>query len=129
MEQYYAGGIFTNIHSTGTSGSLGSQLPRYVLPLKFSESGLNQLEMQQIKSGDTVLHLAAVVGEAKCKSDPDQATRINVFAAKELAKQVLEIPNVRLIYVSTGHVYGSQSSPRSEHNETNPQTFYADLKL
>ena len=75
MAQYYIGGFVTNIYSTGASGNLGSLLPKYVLPLKFSESGLNKSELQKINSGDTVLHLAAVVGEAKCMNDPDLPTR------------------------------------------------------
>ena len=97
--------------------------------MKFSENGLNESDLQQIQSGNTVIHLAAVVGEAKCKDNPDLATNINIFAAGLLAEQVLAIPNVRLIYASTGHVYGPSSSPRSEHHDTNPQTFYAELKL
>jgi nucleoside-diphosphate-sugar epimerase len=117
------------IWATGASGIIGSKLPQYVKPLIFNSNGIENNMLQQIQSGDSVVHLAAVVGEAKCKQNPELATNINVLSARKLAEQVLSVPNVQLIYASTGHVYGPANSPRIESDVANPQTLYAELKL
>jgi nucleoside-diphosphate-sugar epimerase len=117
------------IWATGANGIIGSKLPQYVKPLIFNSNGIEINILHQIQSGDTVVHLAAVVGEAKCKQNPGLATDINVLAVRKLAEQVLSVPNVQLIYASTGHVYGPANSPRTESDVTNPQTLYAELKL
>lgn len=117
------------VWATGTSGIIGSKLPRYVKAVNFNSEGVDNNILNHFQRGDTVLHLAAIVGEEACKKDPVAAQRINVLAVRNMAKQVFAVPEVRLIYVSTGHVYGPSNSPRSESDKTNPQTLYAELKL
>jgi nucleoside-diphosphate-sugar epimerase len=117
------------IWATGKNGVLGSNLPHHVKRASFNSEGIDNNIVKQFQRGDTVLHLAAIVGEDKCKEDPVKAQLINVLAVKKMAKQILAIPEVQLIYVSTGHVYGPSNSPRIETDETNPQSLYAKLKL
>ncbi len=111
------------------SGAIGSLLPTFVKPIKFDKTGINKQNLNDIASGDSIIHLAAIVGEDSCTNDPDLARDINVFASKKLAEQIVSIPNVHLTYVSTGHVYGPAKTSRKESDPTNPQTLYAELKL
>jgi nucleoside-diphosphate-sugar epimerase len=117
------------IFVTGEKGKVGSSLRgEDVVRLKFSSDGISREDLGLIKPNDCLVHLAAVVGEKVCLDDPDLAKKINVEASENLAEQILCIPDVSLIYMSTGHVYGKASSPRSEQDHVNPMTLYAELK-
>jgi len=117
------------IFVTGEKGKVGSSLNGLdVIKLKFSSDGISKNDLSLVKPKDSIVHLAAIVGEKACLDNPDQANKINVEATENLAKQIFSIPDVNLIYMSTGHVYGKASSPRSELDPVNPITLYADLK-
>lgn len=56
---------------------------------------------------DAVYHLAAVAEPAACGRDPDLAHRVNVEGTRNLLEAVLRLAApVRILYVSTSHVYG-----------------------
>jgi nucleoside-diphosphate-sugar epimerase len=84
----------------------------------------------------TYIHLAARVSVPACESDPEAARHINVTLAQATAETVIGWAanigsEVRIIYVSTGHVYAAQpvGSRIVESAETSPRSVYADTKL
>ena len=116
------------IYATGLSGTIGRALSEGIKPLKFSENGIDRLDLDGLKSGDVIIHLAAIVGESKVIDNYELAQKINVQGTDNLAIQIAKLEGVRFIYVSTGHVYGPANEPRKEIHDTNPQSLYAKTK-
>jgi nucleoside-diphosphate-sugar epimerase len=116
------------IYATGLSGTIGRALIESIKPLKFSENGIYRSDLDLLKSGDVVIHLAAIVGESKVIENYELAQKINILGTDNLALQIAKLENVRIIYVSTGHVYGPSNEPRNEMHDANPQSLYAKTK-
>jgi nucleoside-diphosphate-sugar epimerase len=116
------------IYATGLSGTIGRAIKGNIKPLKFSENGIDRSSLALLKSGDVIIHLAAIVGESKVIENYELAQKINILGTDKLALQIAKLDGVRIIYVSTGHVYGPSNEPRNEMHEANPQSFYAKTK-
>lgn len=65
---------------------------------------------------DTIIHLAAIVGEPACIINPELAYNINVGAVKKIVKHMSL--SQRLIFMSTSSVYGNR--PGEIVNEDTP---------
>jgi nucleoside-diphosphate-sugar epimerase len=84
----------------------------------------------------TFIHLAARVSVPACEANPTEAYRINVALALSTVETVfrwasrIESP-LRVIYVSTGHVYAAREKPirLKEEDATAPRSVYAQTKL
>lgn len=115
--------------STGRTGSLGRHLPATVrnLPTRL-DTPINLGLEENYLNGSALIHLAGVVGESKVKADKNSHL-INVTATVELARQSRDLGLARFIYVSSGHVYGAQSSVVSEASPTLAESIYASQKL
>lgn len=116
------------VFSTGTTGTIGRQLPSGVLPLNVR---LNQNfnisdELSDVNSF-SIIHLAAVVGENNLRENP-AARRVNVEAAIELGRQALERGVSKFLYVSTSHVYAPSVYETDEASQCSPITEYGSQK-
>lgn len=76
-----------------------------------------------------VLHCAAFTNVDAAESDPDQAFRVNVDGAANVARAASEV-SARFMYVSTDYVFdGESSEPYRPHACTNPLGMYGRTKL
>jgi nucleoside-diphosphate-sugar epimerase len=76
---------------------------------------------------DVVVHLAAIVGQAACQREPACAWSTNVAGTRSLL--ALRRPDQRLLFASTGSVYGSVQEPIcTEATSVRPLTLYARSK-
>jgi nucleoside-diphosphate-sugar epimerase len=116
------------VYATGLSGTIGRALSRNIKPLKFSENGIDRSDLDLLRSGDVIIHLAAIVGESKVIENYELAHKINVLGTDNLAIQIAKLKDVRIIYISTGHVYVLSNQPRNEMHIANPQSLYARTK-
>jgi nucleoside-diphosphate-sugar epimerase len=85
-----------------------------------------------IKEVDTVVHLAAIVGDPACAKQPVLAKDVNWGASKALFDMCLEHRNVkRFIFASTCSNYGKMEGEEyvSETSPLRPVSLYAELKV
>lgn len=76
---------------------------------------------------DAIIHLAAIVGAPACKKFPQLADEINYQASKTIND--LRTPNQKMLYASTGSVYGKVKGICVETLETTPLSEYGITKL
>ena len=74
---------------------------------------------------DTVVWLAALVGDGACSLDPGLTYEINVESVKWLAHNF----DRRIVFMSTCSVYGAIDGLLIEESPTNPLSLYATAKL
>jgi nucleoside-diphosphate-sugar epimerase len=72
---------------------------------------------------DVCLHMAALTDPGYCAGHPDEAHRVNVSATAALLDRV-----PRLVFVSTGSVYGFHEGVRQEGDGVRPEDEYARTK-
>jgi nucleoside-diphosphate-sugar epimerase len=73
---------------------------------------------------DFIVHLAAYVGEPICKQQPQLAWEINTTGTRNCLDSYAKV-----IFASTGSVYGELNSVCTEQSNTNPVSLYAKAKL
>lgn len=123
---------------TGGAGYLGSVLVPKLLQLghtvtifdKVFNNDVRDLEdlRAALKTTDTVVHLAAVVGQKACDADPLTAVEVNVHATRRLV--ALMSPNQLLMYPCTNSGYGIGSEePCTEESPLNPISLYGRTKV
>lgn len=74
---------------------------------------------------DTVVWLAALVGDGACSHDAELTREINVEAVRSLTENF----GGRIIFMSTCSVYGAMDGILTEESPTNPLSLYAVTKL
>jgi len=77
---------------------------------------------------DSVIHLAAVVGDAACNKDPNLAVETNYLATKALAK-VCKKNGTQILFASTCSVYGATGLKYKENDDPQPFSLYGMTKL
>lgn len=131
----------------GASGGLGRYLAEplrriqgrvHALSARLEDQLHLKAELAELDAGSivTFVHLAARVSVPACEADPVAAYSTNVELARATAEVVVNWAQargaaVRVVYVSTGHVYAaSQARSRlSEDAPTAPRSVYARTKL
>ena len=143
----------------GGAGYLGSVLVRQLLKrgfkvrvldiLMYGEAPLKELEKDknfELVAGDmrnistlvmcldgidSVVNLAAIVGDPACKDKPEAAIETNFLANKALAEACKYNQINRFIYASTCSVYGSMEGDKllTEESPLNPVSLYARSKI
>ena len=79
---------------------------------------------------DAVIHLAAIVGEAACKADPQLAIETNMTATQRLAEATAAAGITRFVFASTCSVYGAGGTERlHEGSELAPTELYAETRV
>ncbi len=78
---------------------------------------------------DTVIHLAAIVGDKACAMDEDLAVQTNWNATIGLAKRALAVGVKRFVFASTCSVYGGgRDEILDEESPTKPLSLYAETR-
>lgn len=85
----------------------------------------HKLLWQHMEWANTVVWLAALVGDAVCALNPDVSSTINQESVGWLSKNF----DGRIIFLSTCSVYGTQKGILDELSPTNPLSVYAVTKL
>lgn len=131
----------------GATGGLGRYLAgplsrldetSHALVARLEDRPALERELEGLDPRDpvTFIHLAALVSVPACEVDPVAAHEINVSLARSSVSTILDWASrrgvgLRVIYVSSGHVYAAQA-PRSrltEDDATLPRSVYARTKL
>ncbi len=81
--------------------------------------------LPHIRWADTVVWLAAIVGDGACQLNPDLTVAVNEEPIKWLANNY----DGRIIFMSTCSVYGAQDKELDEDSPTSPLSLYAATKL
>lgn len=81
--------------------------------------------LPHLKWADTVIWLAALVGDGACGLNPEISVSIN----QESVRWLTEHYTGRIIFMSTCSVYGAQDTVLDESSPTNPLSVYATTKL
>jgi len=79
----------------------------------------------QLQWADSVIWLAALVGDGACALNPEVSVAINQEAVRWLADHF----NGRIVFMSTCSVYGAQDKVLDEGSPVNPLSVYASTKL
>lgn len=89
---------------------------------EFINMSINSQNIKKVLSRvDCIIHLAGLVGAPKCKKDPVLSHTINVLGTKNI---ISNLSGQRLIFASTGSVYGALSEICTEDSPLNPQSEY-----
>lgn len=78
---------------------------------------------------DAVIHLAAIVGDPACKTNPIDAIETNYLATKTLAEACKYRQINRFLFASTCSVYGRGDSALTEEAPLKPLSLYAKSKI
>ena len=81
---------------------------------------------------DSVVHLAAIVGDPACKLEPELACKTNLEASIHLLERSIECGVKRFVFASTCSNYGKMNSADGyvdENSPLAPVSLYAELKV
>jgi len=137
----------TNVLVVGGAGYVGGNLVselikaghavRVIDNLTYEDMYLKQCEFSygdilefksiipHLKWAQTVIWLAAFVGDPACAINPELTRRTNVEAVRNLVENFAG----KIIFPSTCSVYGAQDGELNESSATNPLSLYAESKL
>jgi nucleoside-diphosphate-sugar epimerase len=76
---------------------------------------------------DSIVHLAAIVGDGACQENPELTVATNEMFVKRLVEAIPE--TTKLVFASTCSVYGANNDLLDEESETSPLSLYAGTKL
>jgi len=99
----------------------------YTKPVHFVYGDIRNKKklLNLMKDYDTVIWLAAIVGDGACQADPEIATEIN----QEMVSWLAENYNGKIVFTSTCSCYGANRVLLTEDSPTNPLSVYASTKL
>lgn len=116
--------------ATGLTGTIGRHLPQHTraLQVRLDVEPTQEIEILQ---ESVVIHLGAVVGEHKVRSNLRYAETVNVSGAVKLARLVQKSDAQRFVFVSTSHVYEANGHTQffGEDAPALPRGHYALQKL
>jgi nucleoside-diphosphate-sugar epimerase len=111
-------------------GDISHFFPHFVNPaFRFVRGDIRdkELMMKLVDGKDFIIHLAAIVGFPACRRNPNAARTINQDATEMLCRITSE--EQRIIFPSTGSVYGQVDGICTEKTEPAPLTIYGSTKL
>jgi nucleoside-diphosphate-sugar epimerase len=85
-----------------------------------------------LDGADAVVHLAAIVGDPACASDPEKSTEINIEGSLAVAAEAERAGVGRFLFASTCSNYGRMTDPTVPIDETAelaPVSLYAEQKV
>lgn len=127
----YIGGAITDLLAGGEhevkvfDGLLYEESYRKPVPFLYGDLRDRDTLLSLLKWADTVVWLAALVGDGACALNPDVAEEINFHSVKWMADHF----DGRIIFMSTCSVYGAQDKELDENSPVNPLSVYASTKL
>jgi nucleoside-diphosphate-sugar epimerase len=90
------------------------------------------IRKQALEEVDSVIHLAAIVGDPACARDPDLARAVNLEATSALLDDAGAAGVQRLLFASTCSNYGKMADSSvyaTEEFELSPISLYAETKV
>ena len=95
-----------------------------------AENILNISKIKRFFKGvDTVVHLAAIVGDQACDSNQKKAGKVNIDGTNIIA-DVSRKNNVKhFVYSSSCSIYGASQYAIDEYSPLNPLSYYAQTKI
>jgi len=126
----YIGGYLTDVLGGSHDVTVYDNImyeTRYVKPVKFIHGDIRDInKLSTILSGyDTVIWLAAIVGDGACAISPTLTKSINYATVKWLTDNYTG----KIIFMSTCSVYGINHDLIDELATPNPLSVYAETKL
>jgi len=129
----------TKILLTGTTGQVGWELRRALMPLGEiiapDRHALDLANPDSIRAmirnvqPDVIVNPAAYTAVDKAESEPELAIAINSIAPEIMAEEALRLRAV-MIHYSTDYVFdGQKTTPYTEQDPTNPLGVYGKTKL
>jgi len=112
--------------SSGVVHYLGKSNYRFLQGDIRESSLLRHILSQDI---DSIVHLAALVGESLCNRYPDLAFSVNVNGTKSLVDLANEYNVQNFIFVSTCSNYGRQNDEVDENSPLDPKSLYSRTKV
>jgi nucleoside-diphosphate-sugar epimerase len=82
-----------------------------------------------VRGTDSIIHLAAIVGDPACDVDPQASREINYAATRMLIEVAKGTGNCRLIFSSSCSVYGATDLLMDEYSNVLPISLYAQTKV
>lgn len=82
-----------------------------------------------VKDTETIIHLAAIVGDPACEVDRQTSREINYAATRMLIEVAKGNGNCRLIFSSSCSVYGATDLLMDEYSNVLPISLYAQTKV
>jgi nucleoside-diphosphate-sugar epimerase len=85
-----------------------------------------------VQGADSIVHLAAIVGDPACARDPELARETNIEATRSLVGDAAEAGVGHLIFASTCSNYGRMADPETPVDEEAPLapvSLYAEQKV
>jgi nucleoside-diphosphate-sugar epimerase len=85
-----------------------------------------------LRGANSVVHLAAIVGDPACALDPAVSEEVNVRATEGLVADAVEAGVEQLVFASTCSNYGRMADPTvpiTEEGELRPVSLYAEQKV
>ena len=79
-------------------------------------------------SPDIIIHSAGLTSVEVCEEKKDLANKLNVVFSRDIA-EICENKNIKLIHISTDHLYDGKLSYYEELTETSPLNIYGKTKL
>jgi len=76
---------------------------------------------------DQVIHCGGVCDVAKCESHPGWAMRVNAESMDPLAEVLPS--GLRVVYISSDHVFGGRDAPYTENDRPDPVSVYGRTKV
>jgi len=76
---------------------------------------------------DCVIHTAGLVSVEECEQNPGLAQKVNIDLAKNIAVTCNEL-NIKLIHISTDHLFSGEYQMAQEKNNVDPINNYARTK-
>lgn len=95
------------------------------VPFVFGDIRNKKHLKEHLEWADTVVWLAALVGDGACAINPEISTELN----QDMVKWLSENFDGRIIFMSTCSVYGEHDMVLDEEAPTNPLSVYATTKL
>ena len=103
--------------------------PRYLKSVKFMHGDIRDTNklVHLAEQFDTIILMAALVGDPACQVDLKLTEEINYIAIRNFCNQISQ--GKHLVFMSTCSVYGAQDGILDENSSTNPLSSYASTKL
>lgn len=122
--------VYDNLSRPNFNLFIGVKKPGYE-KLKFIKGELLDTRRLRnaLKGVDVVYHLAARVTTPFANTDAHLFDQVNNWGTAELVYALEDNPVKKIIYTSSGGVYGSSTEPVDESFEPNPKSFYGISKL
>jgi nucleoside-diphosphate-sugar epimerase len=85
-----------------------------------------------LAGADSLVHLAAIVGDPACALDPAQSNEVNVEGSRSIVQDAQRLGVQKLVFASTCSNYGRMADPTvpiTEDGELSPVSLYAEQKV